>query len=254
MRTLFILSFFLFIGTKTLFAVEFNRLSRTEPVTTVYYSDFKCYVDVSLFVNTKDVRKGDIFLRVTYIIGTDTLNDNVLVNENYNGVIKQLFLDEGERLTAIIHLNNAETDTLTGIEGSFRVVRNPDFKADSEDTDNAFVGNVWRSEQTPLFRIKLTDSIVQVFRLSFALNENYEFDNLFFKVKVVSPTMGILMLDKEVVVNEGANIDQYKKIFSIDLDEIDLDHVGSYYFQIIPNMAAKRINGVEKVAYEIVLK
>ncbi|MBL4586890.1 MAG: hypothetical protein JKX84_07545 [Flavobacteriales bacterium] len=254
MRLFFIFIVSFLFGIRAAQAVDFTKISRTEPVTTVYHADFKCYVDVSLFINTKDTHSGNIFLRVSYIIGDDTLNDNVLVDENYNGVLKQLFLDEGERLTAIIHLNNADTESLQGIVGSFGIVRNPEFKPSSDQGKNTFVGNVWKSDQTPLFRVKMTDSIPQVFRLTFTLNENYEFDKLYFKMKVISPASGILMLDKEVVVNEGSEIDLSRKTFSLDFEEIDLSHSGSYYFQVMQNMAGLRVNGIEKVEYEIVLQ
>ncbi len=252
MRSIIIFTLLLLFGCQSLYAVDFTKLSRTNAVTTVYYADFKCYVDVSLFLNTVKVFKGNIFLRATYIIGTDTLNDNILIDENYNGVIKQFFLDEGERLTAIIHLNNSETDKIENIDGSLRLARNPEFKPSSDGPKNSFAGNVWRSDQTPLFRIKITDSIPQVFRLSFALNENYEFDKLFFKMKVISPSVGIVMLDKQIVISESETLVLRKKTFDIDITEIDLTHSGNYYFQVMQNMAGMRINGVESVDYTIV--
>lgn len=251
MRSFLLLSFLVLFGIKNSEAVDFTKISRTEPVTTVYQADFKCYVDVSLFINTIKTYKGNVFLRVSYIIGDDTLNDNVLVDENYNGVIKQLFLDEGERLTAIIHLNNAETESLDGIEGSFRIVRNPEFKPTSDQGKNTFIGNVWRSDQTPLFRVKMTDSIPQVFRLSFTFNENYEFDRFYFKMKIISPASGILMLEREMLINDQTDISLARNIYSIDFDEIDLSHPGSYYFQVMQNMAGSRVNGIDKVEYRI---
>ncbi len=252
MRSIVTFTLLLFFGSQSLYGVDFTKLSRTEPITTVYQADFKCYVDVSLFLNTNQSYKGNIFLRVSYIIGLDTLNDNILIDENYNGVIKQLFLDEGERLTAIIHLNNAETKEINNVEGSFRAVRNPEFKPTTDHGKNSFVGNVWKSDQTPLFRVKITDSIPQLFRLSFVLNENYEFDRLYFKMKVISPSAGILMLNKEIVVSESDALEFRKRTFDLDIIEIDLSQPGSYYFQIMQNMAGMRINGVETVKHKIV--
>ena len=146
MRILFVV--LLLLKASVSFGVDFTRLSRTEPVTTVYPANFKCYVDVSLFLNATDAYKGQLFLRVSYVIGADTLNDNLSLSGSHNEVIKQLFLDEGERLTAFIHLNNGDITELDNIEGSLRIIRNPDFQPSETDGKNAFLSGVWKSDQT----------------------------------------------------------------------------------------------------------
>lgn len=234
------------------FGVDFTKLNRDEPLSTVYPSNFKCYVDVSLFLDATQVYDAPVFLRISYIIGTDTLNDNLTINGSHNAVIKRLFLDEGERLTAVIQLNNGETNEIDGLEGSLRIVRNPDFKPTDDQGKNTFLSGVWKSDQTPLFRIGIQDSIPQVFRLKFLLNENFEFDNLYFKMKIISPSAGIVMLDKTVKVNEGTVLSLGKKSFSVDISEVDLSTPGTYYFQVMQNISASRINGVVKIEYEIV--
>ncbi|MFT7101457.1 MAG: hypothetical protein ACJAYA_000002 [Bacteroidia bacterium] len=234
------------------YSVDFTKLSRDEPITTVYPANFKCYVDVSLFVNAIDVYKGPVFLRVSYIIGNDTLNDNIMVDGSYNKVVKQLFLDEGERLTAIIHLNNGETEVIDEIEGSLRIVRNPEFQAADEKGKNIFLSGVWNSDQTPLFRVSIKSTSSKVFRLKLSLNENYEFDKVYLKMKVISPSAGILMLDKEISVIDQPTLDMRKKIFTVDVEEVDLSTAGTYYFQVMQNMTGIRLNGVDKIEYEIV--
>ena len=233
------------------YSVDFTKLSRGEPITTVYPANFKCYVDVSLFVNAVDVHKGPVFLRVSYIIGSDTLNDNIRVDGSFNKVVKQLFLDEGERLTAIIHLSNGETAEIDGIEGSLRIVRNPDFQPD-EQGKNTFLSGVWKSDQTPLFRVGIKDSVPQLFRLKLTINENYEYDKLYFEMKVISPSAGILMLNKEVSVNEHSALEMRKKTFTVDVEEVDLSTAGTYYFQVMQNMTGTRVNGIDKIEYKIV--
>ena len=197
----------LLLQTITSFGVDFTKLSRDEPITTVYPANFKCYVDVSLFVDVTEVYNGPVFLRVSYIIGNDTLNDNVMIDGSINSIVKQLFLDEGERLTAIIHLNNGETETIEGIQGALRIVRNPEFDEGSQQGNNTFLSSVWKSDQTPLFRIAMEDDAPQIFRLKLSLNENYEFDRLYLKMKVISPSAGIIMLDKEIVVTGGPTLE-----------------------------------------------
>lgn len=248
----FLITGLLLLQTITSFGVDFTKLSRDEPITTAYPANFKCYVDVSLFLNATDAYKGSIFLRVSYIIGNDTLNDNLTVNGSFNGVIKQVFLDENERLTVIIHLNNGETEVIDGIEGSLRIVRNPEFQPTDDQGKSTFLSGVWKSDQTPLFRIAIKDSVSQLFRLKLTMNENYEFDKLYFKMKVISPSAGILMLQRVVNVNDRPALEMRKKTFSVDIEEVDLSSPGTYYFQVMQNMTGMRVNGIDRIDYEIV--
>ncbi|MCF8459123.1 MAG: gliding motility lipoprotein GldH [Flavobacteriales bacterium] len=236
------------------FAVDFSKLSRTEPVTTSYPATLKCYVDVTLFLNTSQAFKGPVFLRVSYIIGLDTLTDNLTVDGSFNGVIKQLFLDEGERVTAIIHLNNGSKEEIEGIEGSLSIVRNPEFKPADTEGKNTFLSGIWKSDQTPLFRVAIQNSAPKTFRLKLSVNENYEFDKLHLKMKVISPSAGIVMIDKIISINDLPAVEMRKKTFTIDLEEIDLATAGTYYFQVMQNMAGMRLNGIDKIEYQIVPK
>lgn len=233
-------------------AVDFSKLSRDEPVSTAYPATFKCFVDVSLFLNVPESYKLPVFLRVSYIIGSDTLNDNITVTGSTNSVIKQLFLDENERVTVLVLLNNSDVNELDGIDGSLRIVRNPEFKPEDSKGKHMFLSGVWKSDQTPLFRVGIKDSIPQIFRLNLSLNENYEFDKLFLQLKVISPKAGIVMVDKSITVNENENITVRTREFEIDISEIDLSTPGTYYFQVMQNMGSERINGIENIDYEIV--
>lgn len=248
----FFLALALMIQAANSFGVDFTKLSRAEPVSTVYPATFKCYVDVSLFVNATDVYEKPVFLRVSYIISNDTLNDNIEVKGSFNNVVKQLFLDEGERLTVAVQLNNGDIEVLDGMEGSLRVVRNPDFQPTDDLGKSTFLSGVWKSDQTPLFRIPISDSIPQFFRLKMDFNQNYEYDKFYFKMKVISPKDGIIMLDKSIDVNENAAIDLRTRSYSLDIKEIDMTQPGTYYFQVMSNMSAARVNGINKITYEIV--
>lgn len=233
-------------------AVDFSKLSRNEPVSTAYPATFKCFVDVSLFLNVPESYKQPVFLRVSYIIGTDTLNDNITVKGSTNQVIKQLFLDENERATVQLLLNNSDINQLDGVEGSLRIVRNPEFKPEDSKGKHMFLSGVWKSDQTPLFRIGIKDSIPQIFRLNLTLNENYEFDKLFLQLKVISPKAGIIMVDKAITINEADNVTSRNRTYNIDISEIDLSTPGTYYFQVMQNMVFDRVNGIENIDYEIV--
>ncbi len=234
------------------FAVDFTKLSRTVPSTTSYVATLKCYVDVSLFLNAKQATQGSVYLKVTYIVGSDTLNDHLKLDNSYNGTIKQFFLDEGERLTVMIALNDATREELEGIQGSLNVVRNPEFKPVENEGKNTFLSGVWKSDQTPLFRVPVQTSEPKLFQLKVSVNEQFEFDRLFLKMKVISPASGIVMLEKTVTLNDGANLEMRKKSFLVDIDEVDLSTAGTYYFQVIQNMSSSRINGVDRIEYQIV--
>lgn len=242
----------LFFQTTTGFGVDFTKLSRSEPVSTIYPATFKCYVDVSFALDAMDAYNKPLYLRISYIIGNDTLNDNLTVNGKVNTMVKQLFLDEGERLTVSVRLNNAEVEEAEGLSGSLKIVRNPDFQPSSDLGKNTFLSSIWKSDQTPLFRIPVEDSIPKFFRLKVDFNENFEFDKLHFKMKVISPKDGIIMLSKSVSVNEKTEIEHGGHSFSMDLQEIDMSQPGTYYFQLMSNMAYNRINGIEKISYDIV--
>jgi hypothetical protein len=71
-------------------------------------------------------------------------------------------------------------------------------------------------------------------------------------MKVISPSAGILMLDKEISVIDQPTLDMRKKIFTVDVEEVDLSTAGTYYFQVMQNMTGIRLNGVDKIEYEIV--
>lgn len=247
----FLITIIFLLQAFTSVGVDFTSLSRNEPISTTYPANFKCYVDVSLSVNTVEAYSGAVFLRISYIIGLDTLNDNITIDGSFNEVVKQLFLDEGERLTTIIHLNNGETEVIDGIEGSLRIVRNPEFDTTDEHGKNTFLSSVWKSDQTPLFRVSIKDSIPQLFRLKLTMNENYEFDKFYFKMKVISPSAGIIMLNKEVSITNQPALEMRKKTFIVDIDEVDLSKAGTYYFQVMQNMAGMRVNGIEKINYVI---
>lgn len=247
-----LISLTLLVLSSNLFAVDFTKLSRSQPVSTTYPATFKCYVDVALFLNLGDAVQHPTFLTLQYVIGTDTLHDRIEVSGNVNKVVKQLFLDEEERLTVSLSLNNQETENIEGIEGSLRVVRNPDFKPTEDQGKTEFLSNVWKSDQTPLFRIVNKDSVPQFFRLKMAFTEQFEFDRFYFKVKVISPKEGIVILDKTLVVNESTDLEMRPESFALDLEEIDMTTPGTYYFQIIPNMVSNRVNGVGDIGYEIV--
>lgn len=233
-------------------AVDFSQLSTSTPVSTTYNANFKCYVDASFFLDLQDAPAQSVFVRATYIIGTDTLNDLVKVDQHFDGVLKRIFLDEGERLTILLRMNTDGLDRVDGIKGSLQAIRNPDIKPDPPNAGNSFENNIWRTGFTPLFRVVKEDSVPQTMQLEISFDQNYEFDRLFFKVKVISPADGILMLDKAIVVNEENYVTMRSKKVQLDLTEVDMSVPGTYYFQVMQNMAQDRVNGVQHIDHKLV--
>lgn len=233
-------------------AVDFTSISRTAPITLVHAAEFTAYVDISLKLNTENASGKTLYLRLRYIIGNDTLHDNLTVKDSHSGVVKQLLMNEGERLTAQVLLNNAEIEMVEGLQGSFRASTNSIVRVPTALGQSEFLGHVWLREQNPLFRVRFEDAGPREVQLVFNLDENYEFDALHFKVKVISPEQGILFLTRSATVTEEAQQQWRKRTLRLSLDGVNFSYPGSYYLQVMHTMLPDRVNGVEQVSYEVV--
>jgi hypothetical protein len=237
--------------TMVVFGVDFNRLSTTEAVTATYQPPARCIADVSFFLNKAGAYNGKIFVRVDYVIGNDTLIDHLVFDANFNGVIKQLLLNDGEKVTVLVYLENSNAEVIEKLEGSIRMVQNTKLIPTDDKGKNSFLSGVWMADQMPLFRVTVTDSVPHLLRLKLSFNENYDYDKLFFNLKVVSKSSGITMFKKELTVTENALVEARKRSFTIDLTEIGLSVPETYYIQIIQNMACNRINGIDRIEHEL---
>lgn len=233
------------------YAVDFTSLSRKSPVTLVHAAEMTAYVDISLQLDLEKASAKQLYLRIRYIIGNDTLHDNLTVTGSHSGVVKQLLMREGERLTAQVLLHNAETETVEGVQGIFRLLTNTTLKVGSDIGMSAFVGNVWLREQNPLFRVKFDQTGARNVQLVFHLDGNYEFDALHYKIKVISPEQGILLLPRTAVVTEDPVQSDRARTLRLLVDGVNFSYAGSYYIQVMHAMLPDRVNGVEKVSYEV---
>jgi len=233
-------------------AVEFNSIGRKAPVTLSHSVDFTSYVDINLELNTENAAAQVLYLRMRYIIGADTLHDNLKVENGHSGLVKQLLLKEGERLTAQVFLNNADLDHVEGLEGAFWAGSNTAMKVATDLGKTSFVSNVWVREQNPLFRVRFEENGSRDVQLLFHLDGNFEFDKLHFKVKVISPEQGILLLSRSVKVTEDAYLNQRTKTLKVSLDGVNFSYPGSYYFQLSHEMQPEHVNGIEKISHEVV--
>lgn len=248
----FLAVFLLILQTALAFGVDFSKLSRTEGVTATYQPPARCIADVSLFLNKAGSYKGKIFVKVSYVIGKDTLTDHLTIDQNFNGVIKQLLLNEGEKVTALIYLENSNVEEIAVLEGSIRMVQNTKLIPTDDKGMNSFLGGVWMADQMPLFRVTVKDSMPHLLRLKLTFNENYDYDKLYFNLKVVSKSTGISMFNRELTITDKPSVEARKKFFTIDLNEINLSIPETYYIQVISNMTCNRVNGIEKIEHELV--
>lgn len=232
-------------------AVEFTALARKNPVVLTHRADFTGYVDLNLDIDLAEAGVKELYLRLRYIIGSDTLHDNVTVKGARQGMVKQLLLNEGERLTAHILLNNAENAEVSGLKASFTLGTNTTMKVTTDLGKTSFVGNVWVRDQNPLFRVKFEDAEPRDVQLLFQLDPNFEFDKLHFKVKVISPEQGILFLHRSVIVNEEQTLGLRPRLLKVSMDGVNFSYPGTYYFQVTHQMGVDRVNGIERIDHEV---
>jgi hypothetical protein len=233
------------------FAVDFTSLVREKPLMVIYTADKNINVSFMFSVKNMKESKLDIYLNVCYIIGNDTLNDYLYFGESYTGMIKDIYLEKGDSVQAFIYLNNEETGKIDNLKGSFNVKAGPGEDMTSTGEAYRFTGTIWKEDQLPLFRIAKPDEKKQQMSIDVELTENYEFDKLYVKIKVVSPAQGILLFSKELPVNEEQNIGFRRKTVKIDFPDLEVQKAGSYYVQLFHQMGQSRVNGVESISYHL---
>lgn len=244
---IFIFSLFSFSA----IAVDFTSLSREKAVMISHAANKNSNIAFILNLKSLIEIRLDVFLKVSYIIGTDTLNDFLYLDESYTGTIKEIYLEEGDSVYAYIWLNNDETTKIENIKGSFIIKAGPAVDAEASVNMYKFTGTIWKDDQLPLFRISKSDEKNQLLNLDVALTENFDFDKLYLKIKVISPSQGILLYSKEFTVNEYPELTFRRKLLKIDFPDLDFQKAGSYYVQVFHQMDQGRINGVEYLSYRL---
>jgi len=232
-------------------AVTFNSIDRNVPVKARYEAFEQSVVDVMLQLDARTESRKDYYLRFLYVIGVDTLTDHQLIDGSHKGIVKRLRLDATESVEVLIYLHDRNLESLTDITGELTIVRDPGVRYTDESSLPSFTGTVWDRQQIPLFRIVKQDSARQVLAIKFDLTENYEYDRLYFNIKLINPSLGIQVLSKTVEVNPANARDLKQQLISIDIPELALNEKGTYYMQIIQRMGSKRVNGVKKVYYSL---
>lgn len=232
-------------------AVSFTSLERNEPVKARFEAFEQSVVDVMLQLDARTEARNGYYLRFVYVIGVDTITDHQLVDGNHKGIVKRLRLDATETVEVLMYLHDRNLESLTDITGELTIIRDPSVRYTDENSLPSFTGTVWDRQQIPLFRIVKQDSLRQVLAIKFDLTENYEYDRLYFNIKLINPSLGIQVFSKTIEVNPATTRDLKQQLISIDIPELALNEKGTYYMQIIQRMGSKRVNGVKKVYYSL---
>ncbi len=233
-------------------AEDFAFLSRNYPVKSSFKAESKTTIDVKFKLNSSKSRRRDLYLRAIYVIGKDTLTDFLHYSSNYDGLIKQVVMNSGERLEIFLYLNNDEVEEVKNLTGTINLNPGGIVPTNLKAHKNVFAGTVWNAEDPVLFKIIKTDSIQQMLRVNFAFTENFEFDRLFVRVKVISPEQGIVVLNKEIEVNTSDFLEYSKNTIKTEIQEIVVRSPGTYYLQVTHQMQNLRVNGVDNASYELV--
>lgn len=250
MRFLTILSAFLFFVGDA-FGIEFTSLSKYKPVEIAYTSTSKTYVTFTLSLTTEASQKSDVFLKAQYIIGTDTLNDYIYTDGEYDGALKQIQLDAGETVAVRLFLNNARQELILGLNGTLEMQKSNDPDILSEKAKFYYPGSIWKRDEPTIFRITKTSSEQKSLILKISVSENYEYDKLFLRAKVISPMQGILELDETIETHSEEFLPYKGKVIEVKFPELHVDKPGNYYLQLSHEHASKRINGIISVAWEL---
>lgn len=250
MRTLFIL-ICIISYTCNAFGLEFSSLSKYKPVQITYSTASKTYANFTLKISSEKKLKSDLFIRIQYIIGKDTLNDYLYTDGEYDGIVKELFMDAGETIVANLYLNNSGLDFVNDLSGMISIEKSDDTDVAGGERSFRFVGSIWRNDESPIFRITKNSSEEKSLVLKFNVTENYEFDALFVRAKIISPMQGILILNKEVKVYGDAFLPYKGQTIEVTFPDLHIDKPGSYYVQLAHEHTSKRINGVQSISWEL---
>lgn len=248
----FIILFAVTFSFLTASAEDFAFLSRNYPVKTSFTAESRTIVDVKFKLNSSKSLRRNLYIRAIYIIGEDTLTDYYHYTANYDGLVKQIPLNATEKVQIFLYLNNEEVEEVKNLTGSINLNASGIAPSNNKPSKNLFAGTIWSADDPVLFKITKTDEVKQKLKLNFAFTENFEFDKLFIRVKVISPEQGIVVLNKEISVNTSNYLEYSKNVIKTEVPEIIVMASGVYYIQITHQMANFRVNGIDNASFELV--
>jgi len=233
-------------------AEDFAFLSRNYPVKVGFKSESKTILDVKFKLNSSKSKKRNLYIRAIYIIGNDTITDYLHYTSNFDGLLKQIPLSGGEQVECYLYLNNEETEEVKNLIGSISLIPGGSLQPNDKLNRNLFPGTLWSAEDPVLFKISKQDDTQKSLRINFAFTENFEFDRLFIRLKVISPEQGIVVLNKEIEVNTSDFLEFSKNAIKTEIPEVFVKGQGTYYIQITHQMQNFRVNGIDNASFELV--
>lgn len=230
----------------------FDKLSSAEFVEETYVANKPSVLNIDLFLRDA---KADISDSLPVILNLkfkdQEINDYIMISRNTQITLKSVFINSGDTCRIKLSINSSTPFEISDLKGNLSVKENI-LSFPSADKDNFnFTGALWHTSEVPLFRIEQTDSIKRGIKFFVTTNGNFEYDKLYLKLKVISPSHGIMHIDKEFEVNAGEYLSSTNQEFVLSLEGMDILKKGNYYFEFKQNHIVERVNGVVAIRYEL---
>ncbi|MFT4681439.1 MAG: hypothetical protein ACI9YU_001285 [Flavobacteriales bacterium] len=251
MRNLILLLSFVLVGNQA-WSMGFTTLSSTEAVAVIIEIQQKSFVDILLDVDLAKLNRKSLALRIKCTINGSEFNEYITLKQGQKGAVKRILMNEGELLKAELFLHESGLKELMPVIGSFDVTRVRSEQVGESVSANMFIGCLWPETQLPIFRVIKEDEVKKTLSLTFNFTDQYEYDQFFYKLKVISPSDGILLYEKSIEVNASQYVTRNPKSVRVDLSEIPVLSSGTYYFQVQHDMNSSYINGVKSVEYKLI--
>lgn len=248
MRSLLLLA--LVVLSIPVFSIPFNSLSSNQGVTVIYNARENSHVDIHLGMIAEKAKRKTVSIKMLLSIGEGICTEYRTVESLYAGVVKQVFLNEGDQLKVELFLHEQGMDELLGLEGDLSLERNTELKIDEEFSNSRFFGDIWSDRQLPLFRVSKDSAGKEMLSLTFNFTDQFEYDKLFFRLKVISPVDGILLYEKEVPVLSGDGERRARSV-EMEFEDVPIEEPGSYYYQVSHRMLNTHINGISGVKFNL---
>jgi hypothetical protein len=248
MRTLLTLA--LVILSLSAFSIPFNSLSSENGVTVIYNARENSHVDVNLSLIAEKANRNSVSLKLRLSIGDGICLEYRTIESLYSGVIKQIFLNEGEQLKVELFLHEQGRIELLSLEGDLSLERNTELKIDEEFSNNRFFGDIWSDKQLPLFRVSKDSAGKEMLTLKFEFTDQFEYDKLFFRLKVISPVDGILLYEKDLEIL-AKDSERRRRSIEMEFEDVPIEEAGSYYYQVSHRMNSPHVNGVSSINFNL---
>jgi hypothetical protein len=233
------------------YADTFRSLSNLEGITLSYTAEKPTKINLNLLLTNENEKFKELPLVLEVKIGEDILFDYLSVKGVFRGNIKSVFLSLGETLTATLKINSENTILVEDLKGNFSIKEGVMGFNSADDQSYTFIGGVWDDSDVPLFRIEQTDSTRKGIRFFVETNGNFEYNNLLLRIKIISPSHGVMIMEKELVITEEEYLDGLNKKMTLDLKGMNIEKEGNYYFEVKQNHIDHRVNGIETISYTL---